>query len=331
MISEFLEARREYSRQLSRYDGIRPLGIGVGLRNVDGRRLSDLSVQVFVSTKRPLGQLSRKARIPGTIAGIPIDIVESPHAVFSGTTSIEPCQSTRQLRVGRGKYRPLKSGISCSNLYSCSGTLGAFCEGLNHSGRPAKFILGCGHVLRGRGTYKTTRAIIQASPADGGTSKDTVAVFDRDIPVHAGAESNNSCDAAIAEVLPEMECIDEIVGIGRLGGKTEPVLGMRVLKSGRTTGLTSGIITSVALETRIRWNAGEPGTSYRFIDLVRIETDTPGIPFSLPGDSGALIVSADTCSASALYFAGSDDGSFGLAASISTVETELGVQLTGIA
>jgi hypothetical protein len=327
MIAELLEARREYSRQFRRQDRIRVVGIGVGMKHVGARRAADLSVQVFVAAKRPLHELALRERIPADIDGIPIDIVESPAARFSGATAATANAAGHTLRIGRSKYRPLKAGVSCSNLYSCAGTLGAFCEGLNRDGRPSRFILGCGHVLRGTGAYnKTTSAVIQASPADGGSSRDTVAVLARDIPVRAGVDHANTCDAAIAELLPDIEYSNEIVGIGGLAGKTEPQLGMRILKSGRTTGVTAGVVTSIALETSIAWGAQNFTTS-RFTDLFRIEAEGPGGLFAQGGDSGALVVTAEKHDAAGLYFAGGEDGSFGLAARISTVEHQLEVQL----
>ena len=122
-----------------------------------------------------------------------------------------------------------------------------------------------------------------------------------------------------------------ILGIGAPSGKTEPQLGMPVLKAGRTTGVTKGVVTALAVETWISWSIQDPSMRYRFVDLIRIDGETAGVPFALPGDSGALVVAESSLAAVALYSAGTDQGHYGLASPISTVEKCLDVQIQSAA
>ncbi len=79
---------------------------------------------------------------------------------------------------------------------------------------------------------------------------------------------------------------------------------MDVRKLGRTTGLTNGRISAVALD-----DVGvdmETGIAV-FDNQIEIESTREGKPFCLGGDSGSLIVDSDNLAA-ALLFAGSDEG-----------------------
>ena len=78
-----------------------------------------------------------------------------------------------------------------------------------------------------------------------------------------------------------------------------PELGVQVLKLGRTTGLTTGVIEQVDLAVKVSYrDQGVARFQRQF--LVRGETQ----PFSAAGDSGSLVVGADG-SVIGLLFAGS--------------------------
>lgn len=322
-----LEARNELSRIVAMTGG-RAVGIGVGLKEVCNSRLPVASVQVFVRRKLPARELSRPQRLPADIDGVPVDVIEDATTASVGRgTQLRAVAQPPAFGPGRGKHRPLVGGVSCSNLYSSGGTLGYFCEGVDASGRSTAFILGCGHVLQGRGGYKTSDSVIQASPADGGTSADVVATFMRAVPLVSGPRASNRVEAGVAEILGPTPFVPEVLGVGRIIGKAEPELGMRVIKVGRTTGRTTGVVTAVDFESTVSWSDDNPRTSYHFAYLIRIESDISSRPFALPGDSGALIVTEGEPKAVGLYFAGPVDGSYGLGSPIAAVEHALDVAL----
>jgi hypothetical protein len=79
---------------------------------------------------------------------------------------------------------------------------------------------------------------------------------------------------------------------------------MRVMKMGRTTGFTRGSIIATHLQG-VQVNYGTPQFPRIavFHDVIRIRGDGT-TPFSLPGDSGAVILEEATGHPVALLFAG---------------------------
>ena len=84
-------------------------------------------------------------------------------------------------------------------------------------------------------------------------------------------------------------------------------------KSGRTTGLTAGILRFTGAYLQV--NYGNLG-SLRFDDQIVIESADASAPFSSGGDSGSIVVD-EASNATGLLFAGSD--TFSLANPIRTV------------
>jgi hypothetical protein len=327
---DLFQARDELRQRvdISRTAGV--VGVGIGLRSTADKQGEEPALQVVVARKHPMSALHHKDRIPANIDGLPVDVVDAPrwNRPKPGVAATPPNPEGEVApRIGKFKRRPIVGGISCSNLYSSSGTLGYFCAGLNAAGRPSHFILGCGHVLRGRAAFGTTPSVIQPSPADGGASADVVAQFDRCVGPESGSHGEFNVDAAIAEIRPDVAFVREILEIGTVNGKQAPFPGMKVLKFGRSTGLTMGVITSIAFETHLCWERRTPQRMHHFTGLIRIESADRSKPFALPGDSGALIVSAENHSAIGMYFAGHSHGQYGLASPIDAIESALDVEL----
>ncbi len=111
----------------------------------------------------------------------------------------------------------------------------------------------------------------------------------------------NSIDAALARPLDDdtIRFSDEILSIGRVSGVKPPVVGMRVRKMGRTTGLTTGEITVVNAVVDVGYNTPLGRRTARFTDQVMATGMSQG------GDSGALVMDADSQQAVGLLFAGS--------------------------
>src|SRR5581483_12205501 len=84
-----------------------------------------------------------------------------------------------------------------------------------------------------------------------------------------------------------------------------PSVGLSVAKSGRTTGFTTGTISSTTTTVSVRYPkscGATGGTAHTFTNQVIINSST----FSAGGDSGSLIVSNNACHQPvALLFAGS--------------------------
>ena len=111
----------------------------------------------------------------------------------------------------------------------------------------------------------------------------------------------NSIDAALARPLDNdgIRFSDEILNIGRIEGVKPPSVGMRVRKMGRTTGLTTGDIRVVNAVVDVGYNTPQGRRTARFTNQVMASGMSQG------GDSGSLVVDADSQQAVGLLFAGS--------------------------
>jgi endonuclease G len=111
--------------------------------------------------------------------------------------------------------------------------------------------------------------------------------------------------------------------VGLVAGMVDPVLGMRVIKSGRRTGVTTGVITGVYGYSFQRYF----GFSRIIRDIVHIAPEQPGQEISAPGDSGSWWLERSMLRAVALHFAGSNDPEFGMALSMPKVLEALNVDI----
>lgn len=105
----------------------------------------------------------------------------------------------------------------------------------------------------------------------------------------------NEVDAALAKPLDPSKFTGEILGIGQVSGTKAAALGMRVRKSGRTTGYTEGTITLINATVNVAYGS----RTARFTGQIITG------PISQGGDSGSLIVDATENKAVGLLFAGS--------------------------
>ena len=106
----------------------------------------------------------------------------------------------------------------------------------------------------------------------------------------------NRIDAAVARPLDEGDVLPEVLEIGIVRGTRPAELGLKVRKSGRSSGLTTGEI--IVLDATITVGYGE--STARFAGQI-VTT-----PMSLPGDSGSVLVETGGTRAVGLLFAGSD-------------------------
>lgn len=214
------------------------------------------------------------------------------------------------------QQRPIELGTSGSNLndisflYCCGGTLG----GLVEDGEK-QYILSNNHVLALTNTGQTGDKIVQPGLIDNfciQDAGDTVAYLSdfvkirfkkgRSIPI-------NKVDAAIAEVVPAaVDANGSILGIGGLSiDIVEAFAGQSVKKSGRTTGLTYGVVMDVDVTVDVSYSKSCGGPSNQLARFSGQILIGPG-GFSGGGDSGSLIVEDvnDQPSAVGLLFAGSE-------------------------
>jgi hypothetical protein len=116
-----------------------------------------------------------------------------------------------------------------------------------------------------------------------------------------------------------------IEDIGSVTGSAAAALGTHVRKRGRTTGLTHGDIDSISLTVSVDYG---DGIGVRTLtNQIGIAVDTSqSTEFGKKGDSGSVIVD-DSRRVLGLYFAGSLDGTHGVANPIAAVLSELNISL----
>ena len=197
------------------------------------------------------------------------------------------------------RHRPLELGSSIGHARVTAGTLGAFALGVRG---PGTFLLSNNHVLADEDRAKKGDAVLQPGRADGGRAPaDVVASYERAVRLK---RTGNKVDAAIARLADGVEIGPlRLRGAGTLLAPRVDALapGDRVLKLGRTTGLTRGVVSAIEVDRVIvGYDQGEK----RFDDQIEL-TGLANTPFSRGGDSGSLIVDAGRHPA-ALLFAGND-------------------------
>jgi hypothetical protein len=228
--------------------------------------------------------------------------------------------------------RPIALGVSGGNIRAfgkirrqrvCfTGTLGSMVQDTNGK----QFILSNNHVLADINKAKPGDFIVQPGLADircQKISSDAVATFSRTVKVKFGKKASNTIDAAIAAVKTG-DVNADILNIGPIASSVVAATpGLAVQKMGRTSCLTSGMITAVGVNLGVTYNGKK---SAMFVNQIEID----GLNFGEPGDSGSLIVTRDICpQAVALLFAGSVDQTMTFANPISDVLSGLSVSMTG--
>jgi hypothetical protein len=204
----------------------------------------------------------------------------------------------------QGRIRPLLIGASVGHVAITAGTIGAFVRR-----NRLLCILSNNHVLANEDRGRVGDAILQPGSYDGGRAADRVARLLTWIRFKA--RGVNLADAAVAEVLPAVQCEPARLR-GLVGGADRTLSGLgpdfldqgtTVHKVGRTTGATEGRVTAFDMDNVVvRYDSG----NLRFDNQVEIEgVGRQG--FSDGGDSGSLIVNSEI-KAVALLFAGSDTG-----------------------
>jgi len=302
------------------------VGVGAGRKIVKNVRTGEPSIIVFVEKKLPPEFLARGENVPDFMDGFQTDVIEigkvkllKAGKVFGGLTE------------RTSVHRPVVPGISIGHYQVSAGTLGAIVKDVR-TGDP--LILSNNHILanstNGRdGRGREGDPIWQPGSYDGGTEGDQVATLLRFVPLVAEEEPadcplakaagqggnsllrllrpryrlkfvkrsgvENFVDAALARPLTPDLVDPEIMDIGLVKGVAGIEPGEKVIKSGRTTGVTSGTVVAVGTTVRVE---GAYGDQLLFADQVVSDL------LSRPGDSGSLVLSEEKM-AVGLLFAGS--------------------------
>jgi endonuclease G len=293
------------------------IDIGYRIQEQGGRMVPEVALRFHLHTKlRGAAFESFAARqpervIPAVVGGFPTDVIQSSYHLSLLTLAAPP--QIEFLSSARAAFmNPMQGGISISDAFSAGyGTLGGL---VYDRATGDEMLLSNFHVLAGSGLARTGATILQPARGDGG--RQTVATFVR----HA---MNNGIDAAVARLNGSRLLTHYQYQVGPPTGVNDPQLGMTVLKSGRASGLTRGMVTAVEGVVKLRYRTGE-----RLIRHVcHIVPLTNGMQVSAPGDSGSFWLDANTLEAVGLHFAGADQPEYALAINMRNVEAALDVDV----
>ena len=277
---------------------------GVGIRVRKGQVVpNEFVLKVYVYDKTDLGKDT--PALMKDYAGVEVDVEPLP---------IQQALSQAATAVGippqRQRHRPVVGGLSIAPINEpFVGTLACFLRRVA-AGAEQVFALSNNHVLADTNRLPIGTPIVQPGPeVEPAQPGDVFAALSAFIPIQFPTSRlhpvTNRFDAAIA-VVADLSLIQRgrIFGINNYTPTlATAVPGMRVIKSGRTTGVTTGVVTAVNVD-RVQINYGTL-TSPRiatFNDTIEIVGDNG--PFSAPGDSGSVILNRDTGRPVALLFAG---------------------------
>jgi len=272
---------------------------GVGVRVKGGEVIPDeFVIKVYVYEKMDLGDST--PALTREFSGVPVDVEHLPIQVAL-QASVPP---------QRKKVRPIVGGVSIAPLNQFFvGTLGLFLRRVSH-GAEQFFALSNNHVLADVNQLAIGTPIVQPGPEVAPTNQgDVFAALSAFIPIQFPTSGMppvvNRFDAAIG-LVTDLKLIDthKIFRVRKykptLG---TPVPGMHVTKSGRTTGVTTGIITATHVNgVKINYGTSAAPRLAVFNDTVQIVGDRG--PFSAPGDSGSAILETSSGKPVALLFAG---------------------------
>jgi endonuclease G len=292
------------AKAIQRMDGLRREWLGrpgvtavdVGYRIKNGRLTDELALRAHVERKLPVQAVPKQERFnvkgkpPKTIGGVPVDVIEATYV-----PSQQPADVVVELDdVDRtARSATLAGGISVGGRRTGYGTLGAIVWDRRDC---SVNILSNWHILANDLAATPGEPIYQPGVSDGGTRLDVVAQLNR-------SRLNQDMDAALARLNGSRPFTRDIVGLSPVAGIVAPRVGMRVIMSGRTSGVTEGIIDALGFEPKLVYDNNVRNNFYGQIHIHPLPPwPNTDYEFSQPGDSGAVVLDAATNRAVGLHF-----------------------------
>jgi hypothetical protein len=245
--------------------------VDVGYKYIQGRLTPEVAVRLHVFRKKPRSRIPSFQVLPSRIQAISTDVIQSNRRLEPATGPL------RDMRVN-----PLLGGVAIRNLRNnLLGTLGII---VADQLTGAYMGLSNYHVLVGKNGQK----------GDAVTQPATNNITDI---IGSVARWDETMDCAVFTLNSSRLLSRRIIDIPSVPTEVkDPLLGMKVVKSGRTTGKTYGIIDGVSND------------EFTVIPVGGAE-NAANEEISAPGDSGSLWLEVDGYCAIGLHYAGEKDPS----------------------
>jgi len=302
--------------------------VGIGYKKTDGKETPELAITFSVHTKvKPEDVAAEGSKlIPKTVdvggTEVPTDVIERSYKPSFDTIKLKP-KDDRKARAD-----VVSPGMSIGSIATTAGTLSTFVKD-SKSGQIV--ILSNWHVLQGSAGKIGDDVVQPGKFDDNQVDKNIVGKLLRS---HLGPAG----DCAIASMSGRNfnnTILDLATSVAKIG---DPHLNDRVIKSGRTTAVTHGIVKRLEVNTKMVY----PGGTEETVGGFEIEPDpqapAPSNEISRGGDSGSAWMALDkngntTDVMLGLHFAGDDDdggpSEFALACYANSVMTKLEVEPAG--
>jgi hypothetical protein len=277
--------------------------IGVGAKEVGGDVTSDMAYRIYVEQKIPKDDLPAAWRIPERMRGIYTDVL---------------LRSSTEVLTDDGKHRPLKGGSQVKNQFVegdndlLAGTIGC----LVRLDSPVEEIcaLSCEHVLM------AGQASINVFVGQPRYVVSCCCCTFNQIGKVINSQKNTLVDCAIAQLDQDIaqevstgNTVNDVIGVGTLGGVAQAVCFEAVKKRGRTTELTTGQVVDVIFENS-QILIHPTGASPKFADR---------------GDSGSVIVNSANRVIGLLWATDAATRTRGVANHIGQVMSSMGIKIAG--
>jgi hypothetical protein len=316
-LEEIREQLRKSKNELLKRENV--VATGLGYKTVAGKTTQELSLICSVEVKKPKHRLAKNDLVPPLIYNIPTDV--------------KPVGTIRAQQPPTGRFRPAPGGVSVGHFQITAGTLGCLVKKdgniyilsnnhvLANSNEAAvnDVILQPGPYDGGQNPADQIAVLSEFIPIsfvgdnDGngdspacGVASSITSVLNtlagwtgsstRLRQYRIQQETDNIVDCAIARVLNPQNVSNEILGFGKINGTQQGELGMAIKKSGRTTGLTNGIIEQIDVTAQVSY-----GTNKTAIFTNQLLAGA----MSQGGDSGSAVLDNNN-NLVGLLFAGSD-------------------------
>lgn len=192
--------------------------VDVGYRWKDGKMTDEIAIRVHVKNKKPMKELETKDVVPEELGGFPVDVI----------------QSNIELQR-RNRHNPIIGGVETRNVnIGGVGTLGAVVFDATNHNEPM--------ALSNHHVYVDNRPSGAAGEQvnQPGTTRNADAIG-------TVTRSSRTHDCAVATLNNNRQISTTIMDFpGGIKGVVNPTIGMHVIKSGRTTGTTRGMVEGVS-------------------------------------------------------------------------------------